>query len=100
MDSRASGHVIGDSQNFDYLQTVSSSQGIRTAEGESYKVQGFGTSTIQTNAGEIELINVKYVQSLHKNLISVGSITNSGQHVVFTRSHCHVINEPFGTRNT
>jgi hypothetical protein len=95
MDSGASSHVTGDYHHFDNLQPSSSFQEVRTAGGESHEVRGSRPSTIKTQTGEIKLANVKYVPSLKKNLISVGTINDSGNHLVFTNSHCHVLDEPF-----
>ena len=53
-------------------------------------MQGSGNSNVQTPAGSIKLSNVKYVLTLKKSFISVGTITDTGTRVVFSESHCWV----------
>ena len=91
MDSGATSHVTGNRVNLEELHPGSSNQGIMTAGRETHPVQGSGNSNIQTPAGSIKLSIVKYVPTLKKSLISVRTIVDIGSRVVFSESHCWVI---------
>jgi hypothetical protein len=91
MDNGATTHVAGDYHNFEYIHPSSSIQEVRIAGGETHGIEGLGSSTVKTKTGEIKLINVKYVPSLTKNLVSVGAIADRGNLVVFTHNHCFVL---------
>ena len=90
-DSGASGHIAADAQKLDAEPSSSGADhDVKTGGGESHPVRGTSSSTLCTTSGEIKLTNVRYVPSMKKNLISVGSIADSGRIVVFTASHCYV----------
>jgi hypothetical protein len=90
MDSGTSGHVVGDIEKLEYYQESNNSQGVKTADGNSHGIQGFGNATVKTSSWEIKLTNVKNVLGLNKNLISVGSIADIGNLVVFSRTHLDI----------
>ena len=92
MDSGATSHVIGNSINLQEIHPATSTQGIMTAGGETHLVQGTGSSNVHTPAGSIKLTNVKYVPSLKKSLVSVGTIADTGSKVIFLAAHCWVTN--------
>jgi hypothetical protein len=93
LDSGASGHIAADSSKIDQSQLTSGVQiqEVRTGGGKPHTVRGTGTATVKTNSGEIKLTNVKYVPSMRKNLVSVGSITDNDRLVVFSDKHCWVL---------
>jgi hypothetical protein len=91
MDSGATSHVTGNRINLEELHPCSSSQGIMTVGGETHPIQGSSNSNFQTPAGSIKLSNVKYVLTLKKSLISIGTIADFGSRVVFSESHCWVM---------
>jgi hypothetical protein len=95
MDSGASGHIVSDSEKFQQTQHSSGPQirEIRTGGGESHPVVSTGTSSVRTDSGVIKLANVKYVPSMKKNLISVGSIADGGNLVIFDKSQCWIIDK-------
>jgi hypothetical protein len=95
LDSGASGHIVADSQKLDSQPSSSGVyiQEIKTGGGESHSMKGTSTSTMRTNSGEIKLTNVKYVPNMKKNLISVGSITDTGHNVVFSDLHCWILDK-------
>jgi transposase InsO family protein len=93
MDSGASGHVVGDFNRLDQFHGETSSQNVRTAEGKTHEIQGVGTATVKTNSGELKLTEIKYVPSLKRNLISVGAITDTGNLVVFSKTHCWILDK-------
>lgn len=66
---------------------------VKTGGGESHSAQGTRTSTLRTSAREIKLENIRYVPTLKKNLASVGTITDSGHVVLFTKTHCWIHND-------
>ena len=95
MDSGTSGHIVSDSSNFHQTQHLPGSQirEIRTGGGESHSVVSTGTSTVRTDSREIKLSNVKYMPSMKKNLISVGSIADKGNSVIFDAAKCWIIDK-------
>jgi hypothetical protein len=66
---------------------------VRTGGGESHAVKGSSTATVKTNSGEINLTNVKYVPSIQKNLVSMGSIADTSRLVVFSDQHCWMLDK-------
>jgi hypothetical protein len=64
---------------------------VRTADGRSHGIQGSGSAIVKTSLGKIKLTDVKYVLGLRKNLISVGSIIDTGNLVVFSKTHCWIL---------
>jgi len=66
---------------------------VRTGGGEPHAIKRTGISTTKTLVGEIKLTNVEYVLSMKKNLISNGSIINSGNIVVFSDLYCWIFNK-------
>jgi histone deacetylase 1/2 len=91
IDSGATSHIASDVNKLDYPPTQSSyHSNVKTGGGESHAVRGTGTSTLQTDSGEIKLENVCYVPSLKKNLASVGSMTDLGHIVMFTKESCWI----------
>lgn len=91
-DSGASAHIAADAERLDAHPNTSAYHGnVRTGGGESHVVKGTGTSTLRTSSGEIKLDNVRYVPSLKKNLLSVGSITDTRLIVVFSSTACWVL---------
>jgi hypothetical protein len=94
IDSGATSHIASDVEKLDYPPSTSSyHHNVKTGGGESHPVVGTGTSTLQTSAGEIKLDHVRYVPSMKRNLMSVGSITDSGHVVMFTNTHCWIFKE-------
>ena len=86
---------MSDSDKFDQTPYSSGSQirEIRTGGGESHPIVSTGTSSVRTDSWEIKLSNVKYVPSMKKNLISVGSIADGGNLVIFDASQCWIIDK-------
>ena len=73
IDSGATSHIAADTRKLDSVPVSSRYHSIvRTGGGESHPVNGSGTSTIQTSTCEIKIKNVRYVQTMKKNLVSVG----------------------------
>ena len=96
MDSGAYIHIASDSQKVE-LENPSTSnvriQEVKTGRGESHGVRGTGTSFVQTPSGVIKLNEVKYVPSMQKNLISVGSLADEGHVVVFSHTYCWILDK-------
>ena len=63
-----------------------------TIGGETHSVQGTRSSNVQTPVGSIKLANVKYVPSLKKSLVSVGTIVDTGSKIIFSAAHCWITN--------
>jgi hypothetical protein len=94
MDSGAIGHVALEPHKLDPGSTSSVQiQEVRTGSGESHSVHGVGTATINTSYGEIKLIDVKYVPTMKKNLISVGRVTDSGHLILFSNTSCWILDK-------
>ena len=90
MDSGASSHVIGQQDSL-ALETYNPGHSISTADGASHQVSGIGTTTVSSNSGSINLPRVLYVPALTRNLISVGSLTDEGNLVLFTKERCLIL---------
>jgi len=96
MDSSASGHIAADSQNIHQSQPSSSTiriQEVQTRGGKPHAMKGTSTSIVKTSARKIKLTNVQYVPNMKKNLISAGSIIESGNIVVFSNLYYWILNK-------
>ena len=95
MNSGASRRIVSNSKKFQQTQYSSGPQihEIRIGSGESHLVISTRTSSVRTDSGVIKLSNVKYVPSMKKNLISVGSIADGGNIVIFDESQCWIIDK-------
>ena len=95
MDSGASRHIVFDSEKFHHTPYSSGPHicEIRTRGGESHPVISTGTSSMRTDSGKIKLSNIKYVPSMKKNMISIGSIADRGNIVIFDASQCWIIDK-------
>lgn len=51
-----------------------------------HEVRRIGSAPINTSDGAIKLKGVKYVLSMYKNLILVGSFANEGNTIIFTNT--------------
>lgn len=75
LDSGASRHVTGHKNLLKDLKVGNQSQ-IRTAGGESLRVEAKGKTIVSTKSGGIKFDNILYVPGITKNLLSVGAITD------------------------
>ena len=94
MESEAIDHIVSKSSKFNLERSL----GIKISEvkvgrGESHTICATDTSIVKTTSNDIKLSNVKYVLTMKKNLISVGSIINSRHIVVFSNTHCYVFDK-------
>jgi len=60
---------------------------------ESHPMRGIGTSSVKTPAGAIKLKEVKYVLSMKKKLISMGTLADNGHIISFSHKFCWIIDE-------
>ena len=92
MDLGASRHIATNPQKIKQLTNLDlSSSDMKTGEGESHVIRGIRISTIKTDLETIKLDYVKYVLSMTKNLISVGSITDTRSLVIFDKFNCWIL---------
>ena len=92
LDSGASSHVIGHQGSLT-LDNNTTRQNVSTADGASHQVAGIGTTTVSSQTGSINLNRVLYVPALSRNLISVGSLTDDGKMVLFTKKQCLILQD-------
>ena len=92
LDSGASAHIATDRSKLDTEPSTSRSRrDVKTGGGEKHTIRGTDSSTLRTSAGKIKLDNVHYVPSMRKNLMSVGSITDTRQRILFSSTHCWIL---------
>ncbi|KAL3691463.1 hypothetical protein R1sor_005114 [Riccia sorocarpa] len=91
IDSGATTHVTGSSQELDQFQNITSSARIRSADGVCHSVKGKGDVIFQLPEGKVKFVDVLYVPGLTKNLLTVGSLTDEGNIAVFNRSRCLIV---------
>ena len=90
LDSCATHHVSGDPNVFSSISPTSGYQ-IRSAGGHSHDVIGVENVDIQSLFGEIKTISsVLYTPGITKNLLSVGSLTDQQNTLVFNSIGCFV----------
>jgi hypothetical protein len=92
VDSGATSHVTGQRASLELLQDNSRNQTVTTAGGGSHQISGIGSTTVMADSGGINLNRVLYVPALKRNLMSVGSIADEGYALVFTKTHCLIMN--------
>ena len=54
---------------------------------------GIGSTTVSSHSGSINLNRVLYVPALTRNLISVGSLIDNGNMVLFTKNQCLILQD-------
>ncbi len=83
MDSGTIVHVIGSRENESQVGESNAEKNIKTNGGENHSIRCVGTSTVKTDSGEINMTNILYVSTLGKNLISIGTITDTRNIIIF-----------------
>jgi hypothetical protein len=93
MDSGASGHVAANYQSLDQVQLSTSRQGIRAAGRGTHTIQGSGSASVKTSSSQIKLTDIKYVPSFRKNLMSVGTVADTGNLILFSKENCFILDQ-------
>jgi len=96
MDSGTSTHITSNHQKINVFEPSTLKvriQEVKTGGGEFHSVQGIGKASVKTSTHEIKLKNVKYIPSMRKNLISIGSITDTSTLFVFLNTCCWVLDK-------
>ena len=94
MDSGTFSHVTGQKATLELLEDPHDDYNITTADGNSHSIDGIENVNVSSNDGpRIKLQNVLYVPSLHQNLMSVGSLTDTGLSMHFTNKNCFVMDK-------
>ena len=94
IDSGASKHVTGQREALSRLGPGNRSR-VSTAGGEILHVEGKGIVEIPTTSGAIKFESVLYVPGITKNLLSVGSITDSKRMVLFDSKRVWILDESY-----
>lgn len=94
MDSGCSIHVTGQKQLFEHVKPVEEKT-VATAGGETHTILGQGNILFKTGNDEIKVTNVFYSPSIKQNLISVGSLIDTGKVVMFIASHVYILDNMF-----
>jgi hypothetical protein len=84
LDSGTSNHVTSQHASLELIDNNYIGQSVSTADGVSHKINGIGSTSVNSGSGSINLKQVLYVPSLTRNLISIGSLTDDGHMVLFT----------------
>lgn len=93
MDSGATKHVTGSKQCLNFIENMENkNKSLTTVGGEKYKIEGIGDGYLCIREGQIKLDDVFYIPSLEQNLMSVGTLTDKGNMVVFMKDKCFVLN--------
>ena len=107
MDSEATSHVTSQKTSLELLHKGHPNFNISIANGPTHQVSRIGSGTIASSSGEIKLPHVLYVPALRCNLISVGSLVDQGNAIIFTKSQCLILDNitykrilAIGTRNS
>lgn len=91
IDSGASKHFSGDYSTFSNVDRSQSSS-VAFASGQSHVIAGQNTIDLSLPNGEIKsLKDIRYVPGLHRNILSVGQITDMGNLCIFSRTECSVV---------
>jgi hypothetical protein len=93
LDSGASSHITSQQGSLALENNTILGQNISTADGASHQVAGIGSTTVSSHSGSINLKRVFYVPVLTRNLISVGSLTDDGNMVLFTKKKCLIFQD-------
>ncbi|KAL3686396.1 hypothetical protein R1sor_008970 [Riccia sorocarpa] len=93
VDSGASTHVTGNSNQLQNFQKVTTGSTVRSAGGQKHAIEGKGTASIQNSTGIKRFDNVYYVPGLTKSLLSVGSLTDDDHIAIFDRDKCLIVSK-------
>lgn len=94
LDSGASRHVTGQKQLLSNIREENHSK-VSTAGGEKLNVLGKGSVNIPTSSGGIKFSDVLYVPEVTKNLLSMGTITDTrkGYKLLFDSSKVWILHD-------
>jgi hypothetical protein len=93
LDTGALQHVTGEKSSFFSFQDRVTGH-VHTAAGESHSIARTRSVSFQISPGEVKTVhNVLYVPGITKNLLSVGSLTDSGYMACFDSTCCYLINK-------
>jgi hypothetical protein len=93
LDSGASSHITSQHAILELIDNNYIGQSVSTADGVFHKISGIGSTSVNSGSGSINLKQVLYVPSLTRNLISIGSLTDDGRMVLFTRKQCLILQD-------
>eukprot|EP00253_Pinus_taeda_P006204 PITA_06204 len=93
LDHGASFHITSDKDLFNYLEEKDLQMHIEMGDDRRYSATGLGTVTFQRDLGApLTMIDVMYVPTLKKNLVSIFMLEYKGYDVVFSKGKallCH-----------
>ncbi|KAL8149346.1 hypothetical protein AgCh_006384 [Apium graveolens] len=82
LDNGASNHMTGRREKFEKLDKTVKGE-VKFGDGSLVKIEGKGTIRIMCKNGEMRLLHrVYYIPTLRSNIISLGQISEEGNHVV------------------
>ena len=84
LDNGCSKHMMGDSSKFIYLKPT---QGGEVVLGDDTRCKIIGISKVGINSSS-HINNVRMVEGLKHNLLSISQLCDKGYRVVFESSHC------------
>jgi hypothetical protein len=91
MDSGTTNHVTGQRASLALINNNPHGHNITIADGTNLRVGAIGSTTLSSGSGGKNLNKVLYVPVLKRSLMSVGSLTNDGHIVVFTKLYCLIL---------
>jgi hypothetical protein len=84
VNSRASRNMMGDQSKLSNINEKKTSYKVEIGDKTTYLVEGFGQASIKMKIGNyVHLINVLYVPSLEKNLVSISCLEDKENIIAF-----------------
>jgi hypothetical protein len=97
IDNGASKHVTGTGGVVKNMEKPLIATKVRSAGDQAHLVIGTGSVSVKTTSGQTHSINeVLYIPGLRKNLLSVGSIADLGNKIIFDSTGCKIISKKSG----
>ena len=90
VDSGASNHMTCHKEWFSYLEKWMQSRVVATGYDTPHPIANVGDVPLNHVGQKGKLMNVLYVPTITRNLVSVGQIVNQGMQVRFTHLGCFI----------
>jgi hypothetical protein len=65
---------------------------MENTKGEPHDIEGKGTRIVPHNSNEIKILNILYVLTFTKSLMSIGALANTNNIMVFSNKYCWILN--------
>ena len=93
VDSGASNHMKSHKEWFSYLEKPMQLGVVATGDDTLHRIKNVGEVPLSHVGQKVKLMNVLYVPTITKNLVSVGQIVNQRMQVWFTHLGCFIEEE-------